>query len=697
MVSRLKECTDQAEAIRTQLDSQCNTDERRELLGLEYRVCLLELDKVELEQSSLLRIHEAEAQRVEIRKLKLALRARDRLLLVQSDLIKKHGLSVDVLTTDGGMINGPKAGLAAVDAELLSYETFGESADEKDDGIEDDRNVWVDNKSSDVNVRVEDVYESKRGTSDGKRGEEEDVDDDDDDDNEDDVRADKVYSSQRNTSLESPKIRGDVSFVESTAEWMGARFSEQSQSLSSLSPKNSSNIQSQPRSPANPPLAPTSHVISHLASNSGHPKSQIVQTNQHQTNQQHLASVSSPPKAASWLERAVQLVRGVKSQKHNSLQQEIKQVKTREGRVFHDSITASQNENLQGPLRPLRLKSLSHSNGSEHLLIAQGSSDSLPGPQIPIRDPFDHKIVSQAGPATTSALLAAGKIKGNGGGLQKPRVYNSDTSLVRHASSDEMNQITSDRSFPPPSSYLPISTTEIRAALVLAEAKTVSAEASAAASVAALQRRDFLVKRVSNERLIPLKREEAMINEESKEKESRISDRRCNLEKSNQEEEDEEESGLLYAPRIEQFKSMLSVQSQRNDLDNQIASKLSLAPPSSRRSLSDGVTQNEERRLHQVPPLKKEPVWLNAIPPHRPPVSNALKMARAAEAREKKEALERASYFEAAPQVTNLNHAISAYSAPSALSRKAQILAAGTQRQPAAPRAIRDPDERALH
>lgn len=708
LVSRLKECTDQAEAIRTQLDSQCNTDERRELLGLEYRVCLLELDKVELEQSSLLRIHEAEAQRVEIRKLKLALRARDRLLLAQSELIKEHGLNVDFLTTDGGVINGPKAGLAAVDAELSSYKTFGESADEEEDGIGEDKNVWVDNKSSDVNVRVDEVYESKRSKSDGKREEEEEVDDDDDDNENDDVRADEVYSSQRNTSLKSPIIRGDFSFVESSAEWMGAHFSEQSQSLSSLSPKKSSNIQSQPRSPANPPLAPTSHVISHSASNSGHPKSQSVQTNQPQTNQLHLASVSSPPKAASWLERAVQLVRGVKSQKNYTQRRELKHVETR-GHISQNSIAAPQPEESQGPLRPLRLKSLSQNNGLEHLSIAQSSSDSLPGPQLPLRDPFDHNIISRTGPATVSALLAAGKLKENGGvapsgnvnnvgGLQKPRVYGSDTSLVRHASSDEINQITSDRSFPPPSFYLPISTTEIRAALVLSEAKTASAEASAAASMAALQRRDFLVKRVSNERLIPLKREEAMINEESKEKESRISDRRCNLEKSNQEEEDEEESGLLYAPRIEQFKSMLSVQSQRNDLDNQIASKLSLAPPSSRRSLSDGVTQNEERRLHQVPPLKKEPVWLNAIPPHRPPVSNALKMARAAEAREKREALEQASYFEAAPsQATNLNHAIAAYSASSAPSRKAQILASGAQRQPAAPRAIRDPDERALH
>jgi hypothetical protein len=143
---------------------------------------------------------------------------------------------------------------------------------------------------------------------------------------------------------------------------------------------------------------------------------------------------------------------------------------------------------------------------------------------------------------------------------------------------------------------------------------------------------------------------------------------------------------------------MLSVQPQRNDRDHQIDSKVSLAPPTTRRSFSDGVMQGEERRSQQVPASKKEPVWLSAIPPHRPPVSNALKMARVAEAREKKEALERASFFDAAPsQATNLNHAIAAYSAPSAPSRKAQILASGAQRQPAAPRSIRDPDERGLN
>jgi hypothetical protein len=164
LISRLKECTDHAEAIRTQLDSQCNTDERRELLALEYRVCLLELDKVELEQSSLLRIHEADAQRVEIRKLKLALKARDRLLLAQSDLIKKHGLTVDVLYRENsidGVLRGPAAGLAAVDEELSVYKSFESNVDEGDEGEE---SSWVD-----VHAQIDEVVESKESEGDGKR------------------------------------------------------------------------------------------------------------------------------------------------------------------------------------------------------------------------------------------------------------------------------------------------------------------------------------------------------------------------------------------------------------------------------------------------------------------------------------------------------------------------------------------------
>ena len=246
------------------------------------------------------------------------------------------------------------------------------------------------------------------------------------------------------------------------------------------------------------------------------------------------------------------------------------------------------------------------------------------------------------------------------------------------------------------SSYLPITTTEIRATLVLAEARTASAESSAAESVAALHKRNILLKRNSNERLIPLQREDVRVEDESKQGEVQFSHQRRkhhyvfqSVHNNQDEENGGDDEGLVYVPKVQQRKN-----------DNAQQSTSSSGFPLSRRSLSDGVTQGDEGRVQhqqQQPLSKKEPVWLSAIPPHRPPVSNALKMARAAEAREKREALANVSTFDIAlSQATSLNHAIAAYSAPKAPSRKSQIIALGIQRQPAAPRAIRDPDERAL-
>jgi len=715
LISRLKQCTNRSEAIRLQLDSQCNTDERRELLALEYRVCLLELDKVELEQSSLLRIHEAEAQRVEIRKLKLALKARDRLLRVQSDLIKKHGLNIDVMARDhGDVLFGPAGALAAVDAELSSYRTFEEVEDDedignenKDDNCGEDETVFVD-KYSYMNKHINMVNESKEGEDDGKRNEVmEDV------EKGEDTEKDRYYSPQLKPNLESNRVHGDASFVESTAEWVGSHFTAQSQRSFPASPAKGSNIQQQPRSPVNPLPAPSSSAANQSTRNQIDSKNHyIASVNQSLANEQHLSSVSSPPKAASWLERAVQLVRGVKSQMQPSRQQDKKQMDN--GRNCISLVpVASKITEFQGPLRPLRLQSLGRINTSEHTSVGQGDSkDSIPGPIIPMRDPFDHKAVSRDGLAKESALSAVGMksdtnkggeeaflFSNNDVGLPRHRMYAPETDHVHHASVDEMNWQQDNKASS--SSYRPISTTEIRAALVLAEAKTASAEASAAASVAALQRREPLVKRTSIERLKPLKREQAKKNEEESKKDKLdIYNQRHATFTSNQEaEEEENDSGLSYAPHIQQVKLMRPVQQNSTNVQNQqVTSKPLSTLPSSRRSLSDGVTQGEERRLQQAPATKKEPVWLKAIPPHRPFISNALKMARIAEIREKKESLERATSFDAAPsQATSLNHAIAAYSAPSIPSRKVQIVASGAQRQPLAPRAIRDPDDRALH
>ena len=698
LISRLKECTDQAEAIRTQLDSQCNTDERRELLALEYRVCLLELDKVELEQSSLLRIHEADAQRVEIRKLKLALKARDRLLIAQSDLIKKHGLTVDVLYRENsidGVLRGPAAGLAAVDEELSVYKSFESDVDEGEE------NSWVD-----VNAQIDEVVESKEREGDGKRNDDK---DDDENHNEDESNGDHVTSSPPHYSSPSARILGDVSFVEGTAEWMGAHYVMNSEHSSSATPSKMSNKLTQPRSPANPPPAPSldfkSVGTTHGSQNNTNDK--VNSTNPSQSNpQQNTPSVTSPPKATSWLERAVQLVRGVKSQKNTSQQSDDRHEDGQGNRVSLAPINAQQRQEVQVPLRPIRLQSLSRNNSSEHISTPQiDSGDTLPGPQIPLRDPFGREIMSQAGQAKLSALKAVEKPAAGHeilppssvSGLQRPRIHVSDTDLVHGSVSHDKLFIPRRNNLPLSSvstSYLPISTTEIRAALVLAEAKTASAEASAAESVAALQRRDILLKRNSNERLIPLQREEVRIEDESKQEEVQFLHQRRNNHRALQDEEDEgDDEGLLYVPKVQQL--------NYNTRQSTSSSSSSSALPPSRRSLSDGVTQGDEgnvQQQHQRLPLsKKEPVWLSSIPPHRPPVSIALKMARAAEAREKREALANLSSFDTAPsQATSLNHAIAAYSAPKTPSRKSQIIASGIQRQPAAPRAIRDPDERAL-
>lgn len=115
LLSRLEDATQESDGIRAALDEQCNSDERRELLSLEYRVCLLELEKVELEQSGLLAQRRLQAQEVEVRKLRLALKARDRLLKAQAAALASAGLASPLVAA----IRQHASGLAAIDAEIL--------------------------------------------------------------------------------------------------------------------------------------------------------------------------------------------------------------------------------------------------------------------------------------------------------------------------------------------------------------------------------------------------------------------------------------------------------------------------------------------------------------------------------------------------------------------------------------------------
>jgi hypothetical protein len=93
LLARLAENESQGEEIRLELDIHGNTEDKKELLSLEYRVCVLELEKVELEQSHMLTQRATVLKDMEIRKLKLQLKARDELLNHQASIIQQNNLS----------------------------------------------------------------------------------------------------------------------------------------------------------------------------------------------------------------------------------------------------------------------------------------------------------------------------------------------------------------------------------------------------------------------------------------------------------------------------------------------------------------------------------------------------------------------------------------------------------------------------
>lgn len=71
--------------MRDKLDTLCTTDEKRELLTLEYQVCLLELEKVELERVVHSTAALAKAKNDEVTRLRTS-------LSFAIDLLRKHGL-----------------------------------------------------------------------------------------------------------------------------------------------------------------------------------------------------------------------------------------------------------------------------------------------------------------------------------------------------------------------------------------------------------------------------------------------------------------------------------------------------------------------------------------------------------------------------------------------------------------------------
>lgn len=118
---RLADVRAAGEELKAQLDQLSSSEDRHETLELQYQVAVLELENMELERSRLL--HEAQAAHhaVELRKLRLRLRARDQLLHALAHDLERAGMSY-LLDTSA---------LQVLDAEL--GEEFGEVADDDDE------------------------------------------------------------------------------------------------------------------------------------------------------------------------------------------------------------------------------------------------------------------------------------------------------------------------------------------------------------------------------------------------------------------------------------------------------------------------------------------------------------------------------------------------------------------------------------
>lgn len=91
--ARLKANEKLAASIRERLTTDISSDERRELLSLEYRIGLLELDNMELEHSRMLHENVVKQRDMTIERLRTQIEARDRLIDAQRRALEEAGLS----------------------------------------------------------------------------------------------------------------------------------------------------------------------------------------------------------------------------------------------------------------------------------------------------------------------------------------------------------------------------------------------------------------------------------------------------------------------------------------------------------------------------------------------------------------------------------------------------------------------------
>ncbi|RYG55571.1 hypothetical protein EON66_04985, partial [archaeon] len=92
LLSRLRENEAHEADIRAELEMYGTTEDRQELLALEYRVCLLELEKVELEQAQLQFQRVMATRDTEVQRLKAQLHEQEAVMHAQANILEQHHL-----------------------------------------------------------------------------------------------------------------------------------------------------------------------------------------------------------------------------------------------------------------------------------------------------------------------------------------------------------------------------------------------------------------------------------------------------------------------------------------------------------------------------------------------------------------------------------------------------------------------------
>lgn len=92
IAKRLRHNEKEAEKFRDELGDQITSEDRRELMELQYQVGRLELENMELEQHRI--VHESilKGKDLEIQKLKLQLAVRDKLIARQQNVLLENNL-----------------------------------------------------------------------------------------------------------------------------------------------------------------------------------------------------------------------------------------------------------------------------------------------------------------------------------------------------------------------------------------------------------------------------------------------------------------------------------------------------------------------------------------------------------------------------------------------------------------------------